>query len=46
MKKQTITNILEFMKRASLRGEEVHAYNECTVELNELLILEIEKEKQ
>lgn len=33
MKKQTISNILEFLKRTSLRWEEVQAYTKCIEEL-------------
>lgn len=35
MTQETILNILAFMKRADLKGEEVPAYNECTRQLNE-----------
>lgn len=45
MKKTTLTNIMAFMKRATLSGEEVPAFNECLIELNEEYIKEIEKEK-
>ncbi len=37
MQPQTILNILEFLKRTPLKGEEVPAFVECTNFLNDLL---------
>jgi hypothetical protein len=34
MTKQTILNIMAFMKRVSLTGDEVPAFTECINELN------------
>lgn len=34
MTKQSILNIIAFLKRVSLTGEEVPAFNECINELN------------
>lgn len=41
MQKQTISNILEFMKRATLQGSEVPVYTQCIEEL----IAEYKKEE-
>lgn len=46
MKQQTILNIMAFMKRADLKGEEVPAYNECIHELNEEYAYNEKKEPQ
>lgn len=46
MKKNTILNIIAFMKRADLKGEEVPVYNECIKELNDEYVYEDKKEPQ
>lgn len=46
MKNQTIINIIAFMNRADLKGEEVPAYNECIKELNEEYAYNDKKEPQ
>ena len=45
MDKQTIENLLKFLQRVDLKGNEVPAFLECTQKLNNLL-QEEKKEKK